>query len=187
MQLVQQPAQGIGDPEIEISNLADEPLAVEISGPQNLHVDVPGSEARKIKIPAGNYVFRVTVDGVPNDQPFSFARDYRYLFTLKLIMEMDDPRFAGKGFECFEMKDKPVYSVCTRKHDACEIARKRVPSDLKIGECAHRAEMFFFRAKTKDGKPTALFVPTAPECDAIRKLYIDQKVGSDVSACEAGK
>lgn len=187
MKLVRQAAKGIGDPEIEISNLADEAISIEISGPSSQRVDVPGNEVRKIKIPAGNYVFRIILDGVPNDQPFSFARDNRYLFTVKLILEMDDPKFAGKGFECFEMKQKPIYSGCSRRLEVCKASRARVPAENPTSECVHRAEMFFFRAKSSDGHPMAFFTPTAPECEALRKLYLAQKAGTDVSACEAGK
>jgi hypothetical protein len=185
MKLVAKAAQGIGDPEIEVSNLADEPLPIDIIGPVNRHLDVPANEARTIKLPAGNYVFRMIRDGIPNDFAYSFAPDYRYSISMRLVLEVDNPKLAGKGFECFEIKQKPTHWGCSRRAELCEKGREDVPPKIATGECVHRAEMYFFRAKSKDGRPTVYFEPTVGECEALKKVYVSQNAGVETSACEA--
>lgn len=184
LNVVSEKADGLGEPEVVYENPTDKAMAVDFVGPAKAHLDVAPGETKSIKLAAGTY--QATIGGddlLPTTDTVTFANDYRYRMSLKIVLEVDDPNFAGKGLDCFEIQVTPKFQNCARTTANCESLRKRAPADLTTSECAHHAEMFHFRATPEGGKVRILFFPTQAACDAVLVEWGKQFPKDTTTAC----
>lgn len=188
LQVVSEKADGLGAPEIVYENGTDKAMTVDFVGPGTAHLDVPAGATKTVKLPAGTY--QTTIGGddlLPSTDTVTFADDFRYRISLKVVLEVDDPAYAGKGLDCFEVQVTPKFMSCARTPANCAALRAKVPADLTVGACAHHAEAFHFRA-TPPGKPVRIvFFTTMAACEAVAAEWPKQFPGDALVPCASIK
>jgi hypothetical protein len=168
LQVVSEKADGLGAPEIVYENTTDKAMTVDFVGASKAHLDVPAGATKTVKLPAGTYEATIGGDDLlPSTDTVTFADDFRYRISLKVVLEVDDPAFAGKGLDCFEVQVTPKFMSCARTPANCAALRGKAPPDLSVGACAHYSEVFHLRA-TPPGKPVRIvFFTTMAACEAV--------------------
>lgn len=188
LQVVSEKADGLGQPEIVYENTTDKAMTVDFVGPGKAHLDVPAGATKTLKLPAGTY--ETTIGGedlLPSTDTVTFADDFRYRISLKVVLEIDDPAYAGKGFECFEVQVTPKFMSCARTAANCATLRAKAPATLTVGACTHHTEVFHLRA-TPPGKPVRIvYFTTMAACEAVANEWPKQFPGDAVVPCASLK
>ncbi len=184
LNVVSQKADGLGEPEVTFQNTSDQMLSVDFDGPKKAHLDVPANESRSVKLPPGTYQATTSGDGLISiTDTATFAADHRYAISLKVVLEVDMPEYAGKGFDCFEVQTGPRFMNCTRVPDRCQAVRKKLTQpDLTLGECTHYPEVFHLRA-TLEGNVKVLFFTTQASCEAFVPVYQKEFPKDTITPC----
>lgn len=174
LNVVEQKAEGVGDPEITFHNVSDKAMSIDFDGPTKAHLDVPAAESRTIKLPPGTYQATLSgADLVSSTSAVTCARDHRYSMSIRVVLELDLPEHAGKGFECFEIQTGPHFFECARTTARCGSMRKtmlEMNPGAVMTECSHHGPLFHFRATDTSGVQTKFFV-TEAECTAFKQKY----------------
>lgn len=184
LNVVSQKADGLGEPEVTFQNTSDQMLSIDFDGPKKVHLDVPANESRSVKLAPGTYQTTTSGDGLISiTDTATFAPDYRYNISLKVILEVDMPEYAGKGFDCFEVQTGPRFMNCARLPNRCQEVRKKLSKpELTLSECTHYPEVFHLRA-TLEGNVKVLFFTTQAACEAFVPTYQKQFPKDTITPC----
>jgi len=182
--------EGLGDPEIIVENRSDKVFTIALTGATPMTLEVPAHGKQSIRLKAGTYGYNASAPNIlPLDGQHAFAKDMRYTWVFFIEKtSVDDPKYAGKGWHCFEVKSQPIsYYVCGREKAHCDQlhAQPAKPDEPPIGECAPQAVTHSFVDTVRD---IAVFALDKDACDKLRTSYLKQASDpTKVTACEEKK
>jgi len=185
---VSQLVQGLGDPEIVVTNDSDVTLELTLQGVVQAKLEVAPHTTASVRVKAGAYSYRAAgADIVPFDGGQAFDADHRYAFRFFVVTKpSDDPVFVGKGWHCFGVPGSVVAYVCGRTAASCNEARVQpgMPGAPPNGPCEPMAVVFRF---AESGTDRGLFAPTAQHCETLRAAYQKQFPTLTLTPCEEKK